>query len=600
MTGEETCRLKPIELGKVTLGGEIGRRIDVTIENNLLELDVDQDFLAPFKEKRLPDLKGREEGLGFYADAYRHYVGIGKLIDAAAKFAAYSNNGAVLALKDRLVRETLDTQDSEGYIGFFTEPDDKMWRAWSGHEMCYLIQGLVTDWRLFGNDAGLAAAERTADFFIKRWATMPEGFKIWVFSTWTGLDCALADLFQATGKGIYLDFLAKSMDVTTVDWMTEYSEYQHVYAWVLHCITQCKLYQTNGDASLLGQSHRVVRRLLQQEELAINGSAGQQESFQGGNQDGCGFAFETCTTAYIVRLLHYLLQFEGKSLYGDMMERAIYNALFSAQSPDGRRIRYFSPLEGRRQYFALDTYCCPNNYRRIVAELPTMVCYTSDDGIAVNLYAESSAECELASGTSVLLNQHTDYPTSGSVSIEVRPSEPVEFTLRLRIPRWCTAPVRVTVNARPWKDEVAAGAFLAIRRLWKPGDTVGMDMPMTWRIIKGRQSQRPLAAVMRGPVVFCLSLERNEDLRHMELLHRLRIDPRTIEGPARDDSLRPNGLACTVGAFNPFIEDHPCPTPPTNTQVVLTEFPDPDARATYFHLVNDRTAVDDELLPATP
>jgi len=600
MTSEETCRLKPIELGKVDLAGEIGRRIDVTIENNLLKLDVEQDFLGPFREKRQPDLKGQEESLGFYADAYRLYVGIGKLIDAAVKFAAYRPDREVLDLKNRLVRETLDTQDSEGYIGFFTEPDDKMWRAWSGHEMSYMIQGLLSEWRLFGNDAALAAAERTADFFIKRWSTKPPDLNLWVDSSWTGLDCALADLFQATGKTIYLDFLAKSMDVTTVDWMTEHSEYQHVYALILHCITQCKLYETNGDTGLLRQSHSIVSELLEHEGLAINGSAGQQESFQGGNQDGCGFAFETCAAAYIVRLLHYLLQFEGRSLYGDMMERAIYNALFSAQSPDGRRIRYFSPLEGRRHYFGLDTYCCPNNYRRIVAELPTMVCYTSDDGIAVSLYTESNAECELASGASVLLNQHTDYPTSGSVSIELRPSEPAEFTLRLRVPRWCTAPMRAAINGRPWDDEVAGGAFLAIKRLWKAGDTVEIDMPMTWRIIKGRQSQRPLAAVMRGPVVFCLSLDRNESLKQMELLHRLRIDPRSIGEPDRDDTVRPNGVACTVGAFNPFVEDHPSPPPPTNTEVVLTEFPDPDARATYFHLVDDRMAVDDELLLCAP
>jgi len=298
--------------------------------------------------------------------------------------------------------------------------------------------------------------------------------------------------------------------------------------------------------------------------------------------------------------LHVLLQFEGDSLYGDVMERAIYNALFSAQSPDGRRIRYFSPLEGARHYFGLDTYCCANNFRRIIADLPTMVYYTSDDGLAVNIYTESSAECELASGTSLLLNQHTDYPTSGGVSMELRPSGPAEFSLRLRIPRWCARSARVAVNGRPWDGRVVAGAFLAIKRRWKAGDTVEIDMPMEWRIIRGRRSQRPLGAVMRGPLVFSLSLERNEALKQMELLHRLRIDPRSIGDPVRDDSVRPNGVACTLGAYNPFIEGHPCQMPPTNTEVVLTEFPDPDARATYSHLVDDNMVTDDELLPRTP
>ena len=590
---ETALALKPLALGRVKLGGELGRRIDVTIENNLLKLDVAQGFLAPFREKTQPDLSGREDSLGFYADAYRHYVGLGKLVDAAAKFAAYSDSKQILDFKDRLVRDTIDCQDAQGYIGFFTKTEDKMWRAWSGHEMSYIIQGLVSDWRLFDNPGALAAAERIAGYFMKRWSTMPPKFNVWMCGTWGGLDCALVDLFLATGKKMYSDFLAVSMDVRTVDWPVEYPRFTHLYASILHCISQCKLYEAAPAASLLKQSHRILRGLLEQDGLAINGSSGQYESFQNA-QDGCGCAFETCSTAYIIRLLHYLLQFEGKSLYGDMMERAIYNALFSAQSPDGRRIRYFSPLEGRRSYFGLDTYCCPNNFRRIISELPTMAYYRSDDGLTVNLYSESEVRLELPSGLSVLAEQHTDYPTSGQVVIELHPSAPAEFALRLRIPRWCTTSVRVAVNGREWDSEAVVGAFLTIRRRWQDGDSVEIDMPMAWRFIAGRRQQRPLGAVMRGPTVFCLNLDRNEDLKQMELLHRLRIDPGSISAPVRDNSVRPNGLACTVRALNPFIEESP--RGPTNTEIVLSEYPDPDCRATYFRLVDDKMLVDDELL----
>jgi DUF1680 family protein len=35
--------------------------------------------------------------------------------------------------------------------------------------------------------------------------------------------------------------------------------------------------------------------------------------------------------------------------YGDLMERTIFNALFAAQSPDGRQLRYYTPLEGKRE-----------------------------------------------------------------------------------------------------------------------------------------------------------------------------------------------------------------------------------------------------------
>ena len=46
-----------------------------------------------------------------------------------------------------------------------------------------------------------------------------------------------------------------------------------------------------------------------------------------------------------------LMQIEGDSLYGDAMERTIYNALFAAQSRDGRELRKYTPFEGRREFY---------------------------------------------------------------------------------------------------------------------------------------------------------------------------------------------------------------------------------------------------------
>ena len=98
--------LTPIDLGRVSIGGEIGRRIDVTISNNLLVLDAEWDFLAPFRTKT----------------AAEGYVGLGKLIDAAVRFAAYSKNEKVIALKKHLVEETIKTQQSDGYVGMLAAP----------------------------------------------------------------------------------------------------------------------------------------------------------------------------------------------------------------------------------------------------------------------------------------------------------------------------------------------------------------------------------------------------------------------------------------------------------------------------------------------
>ena len=170
------------------------------------------------------------------------------------------------------------------------------------------------------------------------------------------------------------------------------------------------------------------------------------------------------------------------------MERIIYNTLFGAESSDGRRIRYYTPLEGDREYFPIDAYCCPCNFRRIIAELPTMVYYRSPAGLAVNLYTPSETTVDLAGGVSLKVRQETDYPSSGHVVIRVDPSAPAQFLLQLRIPRWCQK-AAVAINGEPWRGPITSGEFLALDRRWTAGDRVTLDLPMTWRLVLGRKRQ---------------------------------------------------------------------------------------------------------------
>ena len=112
------------------------------------------------------------------------------------------------------------------------------------------------------------------------------------------------------------------------------------------------------------------------------------------------------------------------------------------------------------------------------------------------------------------IRQETDYPNSGRVRIGIDPEKPEEFALRLRIPAWATS-ANVTVNGQPLAD-AKAGTFLELRRPWKRGDVVELDLPMPWRLVQGRQRQAGRVAVMRGPQVFCLNPAQNSDLEKLD------------------------------------------------------------------------------------
>ncbi|MHB8897411.1 MAG: beta-L-arabinofuranosidase domain-containing protein [Thermoguttaceae bacterium] len=577
-------RLTPIPPRNVEVGGEIGRRIRVTIDNNLLALDADKDFLPPFANKNVND----------------GYIGLGKLIDAAVRLAAYSGDERVVRLKDHLVDSVISSQEPDGYPGILA-PGGRVKTLWDVHEVAYLIYGLCSDYEFFHRDRSLLAARAAADYVILHWHEIPDD---WGLQTGvathvavTGLERAMLALARLSGDARYLDFCRNERNLADWDLGIVMGRRPliegHMYAYLCRSLAQLELYRVAPDERLLRPSDRALEFLTRANGMAITGGGGQWEIWTD-DQDARGALAETCATAYQIRWLSSRIQLEGQSRYGDLVERAIYNSLFAAQSPDGRQIRYYTPIEGPRKYHPGDTYCCPCNYRRIVAELPTMVYYRCEQGLAVNLYTPSEADVELSPGLHLAIRQETDYPNSGHVVLRVDPARPAGFTLQLRLPAWCPT-ARVAVNDEPARD-VAGGVFLRLERSWKPGDCVRLDMPMPWRLVRGRQRQAGRVAVMRGPLVFCLNPQGLENLAAFDGadLGQITLDPKSLAEPVSDASVRPDGLACAVDAW---IPGYAC-SRPGNLKLRLTEFPDPNGQAAYFRLQDLAGTEDDELLAA--
>ncbi|MBI3849701.1 MAG: glycoside hydrolase family 127 protein [Verrucomicrobia bacterium] len=575
--------LTPLNLRDVQVGGEIGRRITITITNNLLVLDADHDFLASFKAKT------NEGG----------YIGLGKLIDATVKFAAETGDPRVLALKQHLVDETIKAQAPDGYLGQLA-PAQRVRGFWDIHEMGYVIWGLLTDYKYFGDERSLAAARKGADYLLRNWSTLPPdwGHKIGVapYVAVTGLERTMLALHRQTGAAPYLDFVTKTRALPEWELPIVIGRRPgiegHIYAYLARCLAQLELYRHQPDHRLLGQTDRALDFMLNHDGLQITGGAGQCEIWTD-DQDGRGDLGETCSTAYQLRVYDNLLRLRGDARLGDLIERTIYNALFAAQSPDGRRLRYFSPTEGGRVYFPLDTYCCPCNFRRIVAELPAMVFYRAHDGLAVNLYTTAEAKLSVGKNVPLTIRQATDYLNSGRIRLQLDPARPVKFPLQLRIPAWARG-ASVTVNGRPAKGAGQAGRFFALTREWKSGDEVSLNLQMSWRLVKGRQRQAGRVAVMRGPQLFCLNPAQNPAIAKLDgtELGYLALDPASLTDPVPSDVVRPEGLGCRVKAWKAGfgIEKK------ADFTLTLTEFPDPDGKATYFRLRDFSVAVDDELL----
>ena len=574
-------RMKPIDVRHVKVGGEIGRRIDITARNNVLVIDIDKDFLSPFRDR------SREEG----------YIGLGKLIDSVVRLAAYMDDDEVLSCKDRIVKEVIQTQEPDGYIGIM-RPEKRVESLWDVHEMSYLIYGLTSNYRFFREEASLKAAGRLGDYLLQRWTHEPKKIPGSTALSTLGIENAMLSLYEHTNDQKYIDFCTKLCGLQEWDAPIVLGRWGRIegqiYNYLHRCLAQLQLHSLQPDPRLLQPTRRAFDFMTRRDGMTITGLLGDHECWHD-TQEGLINLGETCATAYLSRFLNKLLQREGLSFYGDLMERAIYNGLFAAQSPDGRKIRYYTPFDGPRCYHDLDTYCCPNNYRRIVSELPCMIYYQPSEGLVINLYTSSRAEIALSGGNSLSVRQDTEYPRSGEVVVHVNPSRPARFPLWLRIPRWCKGPT-VEVNHLPVDEAVKSGDFLRIDRIWRAGDQVLLSLPMPLRWVRGRKAQAGRAAIMRGPQVFCLNRANHPKLAGMDL-RLLVIDPESLEGPLEDESVRPGGQMCRLRAWSPGKW---YPHEKTDLSLELTEFADPGGEAIYFKVPNPdvATLVADELLQA--
>jgi DUF1680 family protein len=534
------------------------------------------------------------------------YYGIGKVLDAGSLFAQYTGDPKVAQRTQYIMDQLRASRDPDGYLGFWNvEPNNYQNVVnWILHEQEYLNLALVRNYRTTGSPQSLADAKVVADYIMRTFPANENGeHMIPAGTSIAGITEGFVELYRVSGDQKYLDFARKLQYEPHWYYLTPYEAWEknisqaryHVYVMLSHMYPDTELYRLVGGDDYLKKSLWMKHELLEQGRggLLITGSTSEGEHFTY-NQQGSGSIQESCVTAYFLRWIDSLMRLEGDLRYGDIMERTIYNALFGAQSPDGRHICYFTPFTGRRSFQSIDTFCCNGNFRRAVAELPQKIYYrTQDGGIALNLFATSDKTFDV-DGRQVEIKQETDYPNSGEVTLTFTCSQPVQFGFRFRTPRWAEK-TECTVCGTPCAPTRSQLGYAEIKRLWKSGDTLTVSMPMDWRFIRGRMTQEGRVALMRGPVLFSFSEKLNaEVLKKCPEPRNLVLDPASIGDPVPDDAVRPNGQKVVVKAW-------------TNSEctgdlvdVVLTEFIDPDGTEVYFEIPNPTEpqpirVVDDEL-----
>lgn len=477
---------------------------------------------------------------------------VAKWIEAAAYSLATHPDPQLDALLDGVIARIAKAQQRDGYLNthyivFERAKLDKRWtNLRDNHELyCagHLIEAAVAHYQATGKRTLLDVMCRYADYIDSVFGR-GRG-KLRGYCGHEEIELALVKLYRATGEKRYLklaqyfvdergrkphyfDIEARRRGEDPAHFRFRTYEYNQSHLPVReqsvvtgHAVRAMYLYSAmadlageTGDASLLVACERIWHSVAD-ERMYITGGIGPAASNEGFTvaydlPDETAYA-ETCAAIGMVFWNHRMLQFDGDGKYADVMERALYNGTISGVSLDGARFFYENPLASRGAHHRqpwFDCACCPPNIARLIASVGGYFYSTGDDGIWVHLYAAGRAEFP---DRGIAIEQATDYPWDGKLTLRLTVDEPKQFTLHLRIPGWCEK-YALKLNRSPISHLQLLNGYAAITRTWRAGDEVVLNLDMPVQLVRAHPNVRQMTgrvAIQRGPVVYCLESADN-------------------------------------------------------------------------------------------
>lgn len=453
-----------------------------------------------------------------------------KWMEAAAWSLQSHDDPALRKQLDSLTATIASAQEPSGYVNTYwsgeraSERFTQMYRSHELYCLGHLLQAGIAYYRSTGNSALLDIGRKFADYLVADFGPAKRP----LLTGHPELEMALVELYRTTGEKKYLGLAGYLLSgVETERLQLKPSQITYLFsgvpftsrtALVGHAVRA--MYASSGATDYYAETRDAAYRKtldtlwtdLTMRKMYITGGVGARaegESFGAAYELPNDQAYgESCAAIGNMMWNFRLLQVTGEEKYADVMERALYNGVNSGMSLDGTLYCYRNPLASMGEKIRnpwYETTCCPPNLERVLASLPGYFYSTSKDGVWVHLYHNSRLDWHLENGTGLKIEQQTEYPWKGDVTLVVSPEKAERFTLRLRIPSWAKNAL-VEVNGAK-EAAPQAGTYAAIAREWKAGDKVALHLPMETQTLAANprvESDYAKVAVERGPLIYCL------------------------------------------------------------------------------------------------
>jgi len=493
-----------------------------------------------------------------------------KIIEGASYSLISAPNKSLDDYLDSVIAIIKIGQEPDGYITtwFSIDPDNppatwvpksgERWtREQSSHELYnsgHLFEAAAAHYAATGKRNLLDIAVKNADLLANNFGrgklTIPPGHQI--------VETGLIKLYQITGNEKYLNlakfFLDLRGDSTTHKLYGAYSQdHKPIIEQteiIGHAVRAVYMYAGMTDVGVIYDDESYIKAFkniwgnMVERKMYITGGLGAKHEGESLGNDyelpNLTAYGETCASIGDVLWNNRMFMLTGNAEYFDIIERTLYNGLISGISLDGKNFFYVNPLESdgkfafnqgsktRQPWF--DCSCCPTNLIRFIPSIPGMIYAKQNDNLFINLYASNKANLKI-DNADIFIEQRTDYPLEGKILLSLNLENPLQFTLKLRIPGWAQnqvlpgdlysyinqsdGKISIKINNREIEFQNNHG-YAAINRVWNNNDIIELTIPMEVKHIAANEKvkeNKNLTALEYGPVVYCVEgIDNNNSL----------------------------------------------------------------------------------------
>lgn len=538
IVAEKTPALESSRNAEFDLGGYLRERITNAIDEYLISTPTTSPAILQVLRDR--DKTPVRDPLVPWAGEFA-----GKYLTAAELTWRLTRDENLKKVIDQFVKDLIACQQDDGYLGPFPKASritGGNWDVW-GHYHCML--GLLLFYEDTQYEPALEACRKAADLLFETYG--PGGPSLINDGGGGQMNMAVCHglvlLYKKTGVARYLELARYIVDHAWNDAgagryldsalagkpITEFP--QHRWEAIHDWQALPELYWLTGDET--------YKKAF--EHMWWDAVKGDRHN-TGGLTSGEGFtgspfntgAIETCCTVAWIAMSIDMLRLTGDARVADEIELSTLNSALGAVPYGGRACAYNVPMNGTRLFGVElhwqapkggpDLNCCAVNANRPLGMISQWALMEKEGGLALNFYGPCTMKTALQSGNRVSIEQKTNYPLDGKVTLKLTLDTPERFPLLVRVPRWSKR-FSMIVNNEPARRIYNPGQYSGETREWKTGDTIELEFDFTPHFLEGKESFANTVSFYRGPILYAYDARYNT-LNPGELP---KIDPATAQ-----------------------------------------------------------------------